>query len=26
VQKSGCANAMPYHDELMQFADSRGGL
>lgn len=26
VQKSGCANAMPYHDELMQFVDSRGGL
>jgi len=26
VQKSGCANAMPYYDELMQFADSRGGL
>ncbi|MEO8414305.1 MAG: 5-dehydro-2-deoxygluconokinase [Ginsengibacter sp.] len=26
VQKSGCANAMPYHDELMQFIESRGGL
>jgi 5-dehydro-2-deoxygluconokinase len=26
VQKSGCANAMPYRDELIQFVDSRGGL
>lgn len=26
VQKPGCANDMPYYDEIMQFADSRGGL
>lgn len=26
VQKSGCANDMPYKDELMQFVESRGGL
>jgi 5-dehydro-2-deoxygluconokinase len=26
VQKSGCANAMPYNDELMKFIESRGGL
>lgn len=26
VQKSGCANAMPYSDELMHFVHSRGGL
>ena len=26
VQKSGCANAMPYFDELMEFIKSRGGL
>ncbi|MEO6914249.1 MAG: 5-dehydro-2-deoxygluconokinase [Chitinophagaceae bacterium] len=26
VQKPGCANDMPYYDEVMQFADSRGGL
>ncbi|MDP4129641.1 MAG: 5-dehydro-2-deoxygluconokinase [Bacteroidota bacterium] len=26
VQRSGCANAMPYYDELMQFIESRGGL
>src|SRR5664279_610116 len=26
VQKSGCANAMPYHDELMDFIESRGGI
>ena len=26
VQKSGCANAMPYNNELMQFIESRGGL
>lgn len=26
VQKPGCANDMPYYDELMQFVDSRGGL
>ncbi|MDE3237198.1 MAG: 5-dehydro-2-deoxygluconokinase [Bacteroidota bacterium] len=26
VQKPGCANDMPYHNELMQFVESRGGL
>jgi 5-dehydro-2-deoxygluconokinase len=26
VQKSGCANDMPYQDELMEFVKSRGGL
>lgn len=26
VQKAGCANDMPYYDEVMKFADSRGGL
>jgi 5-dehydro-2-deoxygluconokinase len=26
VQKPGCANDMPYYDEVMKFADSRGGL
>jgi 5-dehydro-2-deoxygluconokinase len=26
VQKPGCANDMPYYDELMQFVESRGGL
>ncbi len=26
VQKPGCANDMPYHDELMEFISSRGGL
>jgi 5-dehydro-2-deoxygluconokinase len=26
VQKSGCANDMPYQDELMQFVEFRGGL
>lgn len=26
VQKPGCANDMPYYDELMKFIDSRGGL
>lgn len=26
VQKPGCANDMPYRDEIMQFANSRGGL
>ncbi|MCU7549432.1 5-dehydro-2-deoxygluconokinase [Chitinophagaceae bacterium LB-8] len=26
VQKPGCANDMPYYKEIMQFADSRGGL
>lgn len=26
VQKPGCANDMPYHKELMQFVESRGGL
>ena len=26
VQKPGCANDMPYHDELMQFVASKGGL
>ena len=26
VQQSGCANAMPYLDELMQFIQSKGGL
>src|SRR5688572_27586859 len=26
VQKPGCANDMPYYEELMEFADSRGGL
>ncbi|MFT3845858.1 MAG: 5-dehydro-2-deoxygluconokinase [Lacibacter sp.] len=26
VQKPGCANDMPYHDELMKFVESRGGL
>lgn len=26
VQKPGCANDMPYYDELIEFADSRGGL
>ncbi len=26
VQKPGCANDMPYHDELMEFISTRGGL
>ena len=26
VQKPGCANDMPYHDEIMEFVESRGGL
>jgi 5-dehydro-2-deoxygluconokinase len=26
VQKPGCANDMPYYDELMGFVESRGGL
>jgi 5-dehydro-2-deoxygluconokinase len=26
VQRSGCANAMPYYDEIMQFIDLKGGL
>src|SRR5690606_37421354 len=26
VQKPGCANDMPYYDELMKFIESRGGL
>ncbi len=26
VQKPGCANDMPYHKEVMEFAASRGGL
>lgn len=26
VQKPGCANDMPYYDELMRFVESRGGL
>lgn len=26
VQKPGCANDMPYHDELMSFVESKGGL
>jgi 5-dehydro-2-deoxygluconokinase len=26
VQKPGCANDMPYYNELMQFVESRGGL
>jgi 5-dehydro-2-deoxygluconokinase len=26
VQKAGCANDMPYYKEVMDFADSRGGL
>lgn len=26
VQKPGCANDMPYHDELMEFISKRGGL
>lgn len=26
VQKPGCANDMPYYDELMQFIEFRGGL
>jgi 5-dehydro-2-deoxygluconokinase len=26
VQKAGCANDMPYHEELMEFIASRGGL
>jgi len=26
VQKPGCANDMPYYDELMSFVDKRGGL
>ena len=26
VQKPGCANDMPYHDELMKFIESKGGL
>jgi len=26
VQRPGCANDMPYLDEIMQFANSRGGL
>ena len=26
VQKPGCANDMPYHDELMAFVELRGGL
>ncbi|HET7115306.1 MAG TPA: 5-dehydro-2-deoxygluconokinase [Hanamia sp.] len=26
VQRPGCANDMPYRDEIMQFANSRGGL
>ncbi len=26
VQKPGCANEMPYYEELMKFVDSRGGL
>ncbi len=26
VQKPGCANSMPYYEEVMEFAASRGGL
>lgn len=26
VQKPGCANDMPYYDEVMAFAEARGGL
>ncbi|HTD92410.1 MAG TPA: 5-dehydro-2-deoxygluconokinase [Chitinophagaceae bacterium] len=26
VQRPGCANDMPYHDEIMKFAEERGGL
>jgi 5-dehydro-2-deoxygluconokinase len=26
VQKPGCANDMPYYDEVMAFAASKGGL
>ncbi len=26
VQKAGCANDMPYHDEIIQFANSEEGL
>ncbi|MEP6627736.1 MAG: 5-dehydro-2-deoxygluconokinase [Ginsengibacter sp.] len=26
VQKPGCANDMPYHDEVMEFVASRGGF
>lgn len=26
VQKPGCANDMPYHDEIMKFVESRGGF
>ena len=26
VQRPGCANDMPYYDELMKFVESRGGL
>jgi 5-dehydro-2-deoxygluconokinase len=26
VQRSGCANAMPYYDELMQFIEVKGGF
>ena len=26
VQKPGCANDMPYYDEVMKFVESRGGL
>ncbi len=26
VQKPGCANDMPYHDEIMEFVASRGGF
>ena len=26
VQRPGCANDMPYHDEVMDFANGRGGL
>ena len=26
VQKPGCANDMPYYKQIMEFADSRGGL
>ena len=26
VQRSGCANDMPYYDEVIKFADSKGGL